>query len=591
MNQTRTFLLLALAAVAYVLFNTWMSDYHRPPPQPAAATSVAAAASALAAPSSAPVTAAAAASNAGVPTATAQAPAPATSRAAPPRGEVAPGKKITVTTDLLALTIDTRGGTVADAHLLKYPKTLGSKQSVKLLSSDPKTFYQAQSGLIGIDGHAAPTHKTLFHADKTHYALAPGQKQLKVNLQWRGPNGVTVTKTYTLKRGSYTVGVAQTIDNHGGSTWRGQAYHQLERVQPPEPKYGNFLKKYSDISRWSFFGAAWYGPDKHYNEIKFEDFTDHPLGTNGAVGRAVKDGWIAMEQAYFLGAWLPPGQQKATFSTAVVGNGKQAHYLIRAIGPALSVAPGQSVTHNARLFLGPKIPSLLKQVEPSFNLALNYGVMTIIARPLHAILSALHGFTGNWGWAIVLLVILINAVIYKLNAIQYRSSAHMRRLKPRMDQLKERYGDDKRKLQQATMELYKKEKVNPVAGCLPVLITLPIFFGLYELLRESVELRQAPFILWIHDLSAADPYFILPILYAIVMLIQSMAMPMSPGMDGTQQKIMKFMPVAYAVFFAFFPAGLALYYIVNTICRLLTQWWVYRQVDKHEARKKAAAKA
>src|SRR5699024_6952496 len=200
-----------------------------------------------------------------------------------------------------------------------------------------------------------------------------------------------------------------------------------------------------------------------------------------------------------------------------------------------------------------------------FDLALNYGMMTIVARPLHWVLTKLHSITGNWGWAIVLLVILINALIYKLNAMQYRSSAHMRRLKPRMDALKERYGDDKQKLQQATMELYKKEKVNPVAGCLPLLITIPIFFGLYELLRESVELRQAPFIGWIHDLSGADPYFVLPIIYGLVMLVQSLTMPMTPGMDGTQQKMMKFMPVAMAVIFAFFPSGLVLYYSVSAV--------------------------
>ncbi|HET7358782.1 MAG TPA: membrane protein insertase YidC, partial [Rhodanobacteraceae bacterium] len=261
---------------------------------------------------------------------------------------------------------------------------------------------------------------------------------------------------------------------------------------------------------------------------------------------------------------------------------------IRSIGPLLTVGPGQSTTSSARLFLGPKIPDVLKQVAPTFDLALNYGMMTIIARPLHWVLVKLHAITHNWGWAIVLLVILINAIIYKLNAIQYRSSAHMRRLKPRMDALKERFGDDKQKLQQATMELYKAEHVNPVAGCLPVLVTLPIFFGLYELLRQSVELRQAPFILWIHDLSQADPYFILPVLYGIVMLAQGLMMPLTPGMGTTQQKMMRYMPAAYAVLFAFFPAGLALYYIVNTLCRLLTMWWVYRQVDHEQARKDAA---
>ncbi|HET7299817.1 MAG TPA: membrane protein insertase YidC [Oleiagrimonas sp.] len=583
MNQTRTFLLLALAFVAYMLFNAWMNDYHRPPPPaPAASASVASAASA-AIPTAAPVV-----DHAGVPAASAVASVP-TDHTPPGATTPAQGQLIKVTTDALALTIDTRGGTLVNAHLLKYPEKLGSRQSVQLLSADPKRFYEAQSGLIGIGGHAAPNHQSLFHADKTHYALAPGQQQLTVKLDWVGPHGVTVSKVYTFKRGSYAIGLSQTIANHGDQAWQGQAYHQFERVVPPEPQYGNFLEKYSDQARYSFFGAAWYDPENNFNEIKFDDFKKHPLSGNNGHGRKVTGGWIAMEQSYFVGAWLKPENRTSSFSTATLdADSKQPHYLIRSIGPLLTVAPGQSTTSTSRLFLGPKLPDVLAKIEPSFHLALNYGFMTIIARPLHWVLAQLHAITHNWGWAIVLLVILINVIAYKLNAMQYRSAAHMRRLKPRMDQLKERYGDDKQKLQQATMELYKKEKVNPVAGCFPLLITLPIFFALYELLRESVELRQAPFIGWIHDLSAADPYFILPILYAIVMLIQSMTMPMSPGMDGMQQKIMKFMPVAYAVFFAFFPAGLALYYIVNTICRLLTQWWVYRQVDKAEANKKAA---
>lgn len=581
MNQTRTFLLLALAFVAYLLFNAWMNDYHRPPPAPAATASVATAASAAV-----PTAVTSVGSKAGIPAGTAIAPAPVNGK---PATAATHGQLIKVTTDVLALTIDTRGGTVVNAHLLKYPEKLGSKQNVQLLNDSPKRFYEAQSGLIGVGGDAAPNHQSLFRAEKTQYALAPDQQQLTVKLVWTGPNGVTVNKVFTVKRGGYAIGLSQTITNQGDQPWRGQAYHQLERVVPPEPTYGNFLEKYSDQSRYSFFGVAWYSPEDNFNQIKFDDFKKHPLADNGGVGRQVTGGWIAMEQSYFVGAWLQPKKEKSTFSTATLdADSEQPHYLIRSIGPLLTVAPGASTTSTARLFLGPKLPDLLAKIEPSFHLALNYGFMTIIARPLHWVLAKLHAVAHNWGWAIVLLVLLINLAAYKLNAMQYRSAAHMRRLKPRMDQLKERYGDDKQKLQQATMELYKKEKVNPVAGCFPLLITLPIFFALYELLRESVELRQAPFIGWIHDLSAADPYFILPVLYAIVMLIQSMTMPMSPGMDGMQAKIMKFMPVAYAVFFAFFPAGLALYYIVNTICRLLTQWWVYRQVDKAEANKKAA---
>lgn len=583
MNQTRSFLILALAFVAYLLFNQWMNDYHKPPtPPPAASASVATATSA-----------AVPASTDNVP-ATTSASTPAAAVNAASQGKPAepaePGQLIKVSTDLLTLTIDTRGGTLVGAHLLKYPAELGSSQSVRLFNDTPEDYYQAQSGLIGVGGDAAPNHTSLFHATKTRYTLAPGQKQLTVTLDWTSPAGVKVVKRYTLTRGSYTIKLTQTIDNGGSQAWRGQAYHQLERVVPPKSDVG-FLEKYAGSGAYAFFGAAWYGPENKFNEIKFEDMKDHPLGENGNVGRKVTGGWIAMEQQYFVGAWLPDSKKTSTFSTAALkadGANAKPHYLIRSVGPLLSVAPGQSITTDARLFVGPKVPDLLKQVAPNFDLALNYGMMTIVARPLHWILTKLHAVAGNWGWAIVLMVILINALIYKLNAMQYRSSAHMRRLKPRMDSLKERFGDDKQKLQQATMELYKKEKVNPMAGCLPVLVTLPIFFGLYELLRQAVELRQSPFIFWIQDLSAADPYFILPVLYGVAMLIQSMMMPMTPGMGATQQKMMRYMPVAYAVFFAFLPAGLSVYYIVNTICRLLTQWWVYRQVDHEQARKEAA---
>lgn len=582
MNQTRSFLLLALAFVAYLLFNQWMSDYHKPPTPPATGGSVAAATSASIPASAATV--------AGAVSAIDQQSQAAAINGASTDKAATQGQLIKVSTDVLTLTIDTRGGTLVGAHLLKYPAQMGSKDSVRLFNDTADDYYEAQSGLIGVSGAAAPNHTSLFHADRTKYSLAPGQKQLVVALDWVSPAGVKVVKRYTLTRGSYTVGLTQTIDNTGSQTWSGQAYRQLERAVPPKG-HVSFLKKYAGAGNYGFFGAAWYGPDKKFNQVDFEDIKSHPLGANGGVGRQVKGGWIAMEETYFVGAWLPDSKETSTFSTVELNTGSHSadpHYLIRSVGPLLTVAPGQSTTSSARLFVGPKLPDVLKQVAPHFDLALNYGMMTIIARPLHWVLANLYTITSNWGWAIVLLVLLINALIYKLNAMQYRSSAHMRRLKPRMDSLKERFGDDKQKLQQATMELYKKEKVNPMAGCLPVLVTLPVFFGLYELLRQSVELRQAPFIFWIQDLSAADPYFILPILYAIVMLIQSMMMPMTPGMGATQQKMMRYMPVAYAVFFAFFPAGLALYYVVNTICRLLTQWWVYRQVDHEQARKEAA---
>jgi YidC/Oxa1 family membrane protein insertase len=258
------------------------------------------------------------------------------------------------------------------------------------------------------------------------------------------------------------------------------------------------------------------------------------------------------------------------------------------MGPSFTVAPGAHGGSQARLYVGPKLREQLATIAPGFELSLDYGVFSIVASPLHWILSHLHKLVGNWGFAIILLVLLINVAIYKLSEAQYVSAARMRKLKPRMDALKERYGDDRQKLQQAMMELYKKEKINPVAGCLPILVTIPIFFALYTVLRESVELRQAPFVGWIHDLSAADPYFVLPALYMGVMLVTQWMMPTQPGMDPTQAKMMKFMPLIFGVMFAFFPAGLVLYYIVNGLCRLAQQWWITRRIDRAEAAKALA---
>lgn len=586
MNQTRTFLILALLVVAYLLFNQWMGDYHSPQPQPETAASTAAEGSSVAPRELAHT------GTAAVPEAMASATSSAGTASMPVAGKAnqpatKKGHFITVTTDVLKLKIDTRGGTLVSANLLDYAREKDSDKTVRLLDNTPDGFYRAESGLVGLDDHAAPDHTTPFKAEKDQYSLDTDQDQLTVTLTWHGDNGVSVDKVYTLERGSYTINLTQKVKNNGDADWQGQAYRQLERVKRPE-EHGGYFSKISDSRSYAFYGAAWYGPDKKFNKIEFDKIAEKPLASGNGRGRQVTNGWIAMEQAYFVGAWLPPQGEEDTFATASIDRGDQAHYFIRARGPVFTVAPGDSASSQARLFLGPKIPDLLKGVSSSFDLALNYGVMTIVARPLHWILSKLHAVTGNWGWAIVLLVLLINAAIYKLNAMQYRSAAHMRRLKPRMDDLKQRYGDDKQKLQQATMELYKKEKVNPAAGCFPILITLPIFFGLYELLRQSVELRHAPFFGWIHDLSAPDPFYILPILYGGVMLAQSLAQPMSPGMSGTQQKMMRFMPVAMTVIFLFFPAGLALYYIVNGLCRLATQWWVYRQVHKHEAQKKAA---
>jgi YidC/Oxa1 family membrane protein insertase len=563
MNQTRTFLLFALMAVAYLLWMAWEKDYA---PQPATPAPVAAASTT------------GSSADGSIPGTTTPPPA-----ATPPTsgGGVAPAQLVTLSNDVLRLTIDTRGGSVVRSELLDYPVTPRTRKTpspapIRLLDDTATDYFAAQNGLISADA-AAPDHRALFQANQSKVTLAAGQDSAALELTWTDPSGVKVIKRYTLHRGRYVVDLQQQIDNGSTKPWDGNAYRQLQRVVPPPPEHSNFLAKFSDQSRYSFFGAAWYSPEKKFDKRAFDKLAKEPLNL------AVTGGWAAMEQHYFVTAWIPPASEPDTFSTAVVPAGDTPHYLIRTVGPQIHVAPGQQAISSAQLYVGPKLRENLATIAPGFELSVDYGMFTVVAAPLHWILTQLHRLSGNWGVAIILLVLLINIATYKLNAAQYTSSAKMRKLKPRMDALKERYGDDKQKMQQAMMELYKKEKVNPVAGCLPVLITIPVFFALYTVLRESVELRQAPFVGWIHDLSAADPYFVLPIIYTFVMMATQWLMPTTPGMDPTQAKMMKYMPLMFAVMFAFFPAGLVLYYAVNGLCRLGQQWWVTRRIDAAEA--------
>lgn len=557
MNQTRTFLLFALLAVAYLLWTQWEQDYGPHPPETAvtaSSSSTSTAASNNATPGAAPSIASGGGAETGV------------------------ARLITVTTDVLRLTIDTRGGSIVRSELLHYPVTPRTKKDpdpapIRLLDDGGADYFTAQSGLVSADG-AAPDHRALFQAAKTSYALAPGQDALNVDLTWTDPSGIKVVKRYTLHRNSYVIDLDQQIDNGSGKSWDGNAYRQLQRIDRPTPQYKNFLQRISDQSRYGFFGAAWYSPEQKFNKLAFDKFEKDPLQ------QQITGGWVAMMQQYFLGAWIPPAKEVDTFSTTMLNEQQGGpHYVIRSVGPQISVAPGQRASSTAQLYIGPKLPEKLEAIAPGLQLTIDYGWLKIFAEPLHWILAQLDKLTGNWGVSIILLVLLINLATFKFTNAQFASANKMRKLKPRIDALKERYGDDRQKMQQAMMELYKKEKINPAAGCLPLLITIPIFYGLYYVLRDSVELRQAPFFGWIHDLSAADPYFVLPVLYTIVMLAQQWLMPASPGMDPTQQKMMKFMPLMFAVIFLFFPSGLVLYYVVNGLCRLLQQWWMYRRAE------------
>ena len=559
MASTRNVLLIALLFIVYLMWTQWQDDYHRPLAASAAAASSAntdGAATPPAAGTDVPA-ASASSSSAAVPPVTPAASLPASAR-------------VVVTTDVLRVEIDTRGGNVVVADLLAYPlEPKDYAHPKRLLDDADAAFFEAQSGLVSATG-AAPDHLAPFVAEKNAYALADGSDVVEVPLTWTDASGLSVRKVLGFRRGSYVIEERQEISNHGAAAWTGNAYRQLQRVPPVIDTAG--IKGYSNIERYSFTGAAWYSPADKFKKLKFDDFAKTPLA------QEFSGGWAAMLQHYFFAAWIPPAGEAVRYTTDSRAAGGATRYLIRTQSPAVTVAPGDTKVEAARLYVGPKLQSTLDQVAPGLSLTVDYGIFTVIAEPLHWLLAQFHKLTGNWGVAIILLVLLIKALFFKLSEAQFRSGAKMRKLQPRIAALNELYAGDAQKKNQAMMELYQKEKVNPLAGCLPMLIQIPVFFALYWVLLESVELRQAPFVGWIQNLTAPDPYYVLPVLNALVMIATTAITP-TAGMDPTQAKMMKIMPVAFSVLFAFFPAGLVLYYTVNGGLGLLQQWIITRRID------------
>lgn len=566
------FLLVALLALGYLIWSQWELDYG---PKAQQQQTTRATAEPAAAPIDASVPAAIAADVplAGELPAASTAAVPATAPAAP---ETATGvAPVVVTTDLLRVEIDPRGGSVVGADLLAYAAQPKEPERVRLFSTEPGRFFVAQSGLVSNTG-PAPDHLALFEVERNSYALADGESRLEVPLVWRDASGLSVRKVFVFERGSYAIEQRQEIVNASAATWTGNAYRQLQRV--PLQIDGSGLKGYTNTERYSFMGAAWYSPQEKFQKLAFDKFTKESLQTQVPGGK-VTGGWVALLQHYFFAAWIPPADEQATFSSAEVNSAGETRYLVRALSPGISVEAGAQETLAARLYVGPKLQSTLDDIAPGLSKTADYGMFTVISEPLHWLLAQFHKLTGNWGFAIILLVLLIKAVFFKLSEAQYRSMARMRKLQPRVAALKERYGDDRQKMNQAMLELYQKEKINPLGGCLPMLIQIPVFFALYWVLLESVELRQAPFILWIQNLTAPDPYFVLPVLNAAAMLATQWLTPMA-GMDPMQARIMKFMPVIFSVLFAFFPAGLVLYWTANGILSLAQQWVITRRIER-----------
>ena len=554
MNQTRVFLIFAWLMVATLLWFEWSRD-KAAPAQPAVAAQTA----------TAPA-------GSTVPTATDAAPATGTVPAAPvatpgitqaPRAAAAP--RVTVNTDVLRLVLD--GGSVLQADLLHYPqsKTPGSGP-VRLFSEDPQHFYTAESGWVS-NGSKAPDHHAFVPENGAgEVALAKGSDSISVPFVWHGPEGVTIRRTYTFKRASYEIEVRDQVVNAGPGTWQGTVYRQLLRT-PPQVKSGM-----TNPESFSFNGATWW--DGSYQRRKFnEDYLE-----DGRVNAQVKGGWIAIPQHHFFSAWIPSADDTTTISLDSPDNGARA--LIREMGPGVNVGPGQQATTTARLWVGPKLVDKIHAINaPGIDRVVDYSqfaILALLGQGLFWVLNFLHGFIGNWGWSIIGLVILVKLALYPLSAAQYKSFAKMRKFQPRIQQLKERYGDDKQKFQVAMMELYKKEKINPMGGCLPILVQMPVFLALYWVLVETVELRQAPWFAWIQDLTARDPYFILPVLNMLVMWLTQKLTP-APGMDPMQQKMMQFMPLVFGVMMAFFPSGLVLYWVTNGALGLLQQWWMTKR--------------
>ncbi|MUV13181.1 membrane protein insertase YidC [Noviluteimonas gilva] len=570
MNQTRVFLLIAWLLVATLLWMEWNKEKTAALQAPPVATQTASSNGAVpGAVPSAPTAAAA-----GVPAAPVQAGVPSSSTTKTAQADNA----VVVTTDTLRITLD--GGSVRNAELLKFPNEAKSNDTgnVALFDPTPAGFYEAQSGWVSSTG-AAPDHLANFlpEGGARKVTLAAGQDSVEVPFIWTGANGVTIRRTYTFPRGGYAIGVRDEVVNQGSANWQGYVYRQLVRNPPPQ-KTG-----YTNPEAFAFHGAAWYTPNDKYERRKYDDFVD-----DGTLDKDATGGWIALLQHYFFAAWIPGEQDKSTFTLSTTQDGGVTRYVARAFGPRVDVAPGQKAETNARLWVGPKLVAAIEaQNVPGLTRAVDFSrfsIMATIAGWLFVVLSAIHSVVGNWGWSIIGLVILIRLLLYPIAAKQFQSMAKMRKLQPRMQQLKERYGDDRQKLQMATMELYKKEKVNPAAGCLPLLIQMPIFLALYWMLSESVELRHAPWALWIDNLSARDPYFILPIINVAIMWATQRLTPMA-GMEPTQQKMMQLMPLVIGVTMIFFPAGLVLYWVTNGALGLLQQWSMLKRYGETEPAK------
>jgi len=468
---------------------------------------------------------------------------------------------IRVTTDVLDLEISTEGGTLQSASLLKYPVAKDQPDTlVELLSTDPTNVGLIQTGLRIVGEGDEPNHRAMFTSASSSYDLGDANEMV-VALQWQSA-GVTVEKRFRFTRGGYAIAIEQEVTNRSEALWRGADYAQIQRTFKEQER------SMFDVDSYSFAGPIVYDGDKS-TKLKHDDLLE-----DGAYKFKSQAGWFGAIQHHFLSAVIPEPGSDHSYSVSV----NKERSVASAIGQAQSIAPGSSKIFTTTAFVGPKLQSQLKKIDDSLKLTVDYGWLTIISNPLFWLLSVVHEFVGNWGVAIILVTFLIKLAFYKLTESSGRSMAKMRNLQPRMKALQDRYKDDKPALSTAMMELYKREKVNPAAGCLPILIQMPFFLAFYWVLLESVEMRQAPFALWITDLSTKDPYFILPLIMGAAMFMQQKLNP-APA-DPVQAKVMQIMPIMFTAFFAFFPSGLVLYWVTNTLLSIAQQWKINTVVER-----------
>ncbi|GAB6039934.1 membrane protein insertase YidC [Endothiovibrio diazotrophicus] len=542
MDNQRLILFVAFSFILLFIWQQWKIDYG---PRPPAAATTQAPSPVKAESATSPISDA----DTDLPGTPATADLPAAAKPA-----ASTGKRILVVTDMLDLEIDTVGGTVRRADLRHYPVSIDDPTPFRLLD-DEKIFHVAQSGLLGSN---APDHHAHYTAEQEEYRLADGSDTLVVPLVWHGENGVTVTKRFVFHRGAYDVEVEHVVNNAGGAPWSARQYRQLQRTDPGS----------ASMFLYTYTGGAIYSPKDKYEKIKFPKMKEHDLS------REIQGGWAAMIQHYFVVAWIPQSEESDHYYAKSLSGGR---YAIGMVSPEASVPAGGEHTYTSKLFTGPKIQKMMADLAPGLDLTVDYGILTVIAKPLFGLMNWLHGVFGNWGWAIITVTLMLKLLFYKLSETSYKSMANMRKLQPRLQKLKELYGDDKQKMNEKMMEIYKTEKINPLGGCLPIVVQIPVFIALYWVLLETVEMRQAPWILWINDLSTKDPYYVLPVIMGITMVIQQKLNP--APIDPLQAKIMMTLPLVFTVFFAFFPSGLVLYWVVNSGLSIAQQWVITKRIE------------